>query len=51
MDKIWANRLISGSKLFSEVPESRKESVKAELQNRVRLGEITEERYQEIISH
>lgn len=49
MDKIWANRLIAGTKTWNEVPEKRKESVKAELESRVSSGEITEERFHEII--
>ena len=37
MAKIWANRIIAGTKTFAEVPASRKETVKAELISR--LGE------------
>lgn len=48
MDKIWANRLIAGTKTWDEVPDSRKNSVKAELQNRVDNGEISAEQYTEI---
>lgn len=49
MDKIWANRLIAGTKVWTEVPASRKETVKAELERRVQAGEITAERYEEIV--
>lgn len=49
MNKIWANRLIAGDKTWEEVPDTRKAGVKAELWNRVLTGEITEERYHEII--
>jgi len=48
MNKIWANRLIAGDKTWDEVPESRKNGVKAELKSRVASGEITAERYEEI---
>ena len=41
MDKIWANRLIAGTKVWSQVPETRKDAVRAELQRRVDNGEIT----------
>lgn len=41
MDKIWANRLIAGTKFWSQVPETRKDAVRAELQRRVDSGEIT----------
>lgn len=49
MNKIWANRLIAGDKTWDEVPESRKPGVKAELKLRVLAGEITPERYEEIV--
>ena len=46
--KIWANRIIAGTKKYSECPEIYKDTefrtlVKEELQNRVASGEITEE--------
>lgn len=50
MDKIWANRLIAGTKKWSEVPERRKAGVLAELNNRVASGEITQEQLDFIIS-
>ena len=49
MDKIWANRLIAGSKTWAEVPEKRKEGVRQELEARVASGEITQEKMNEII--
>ena len=49
MDKIWASRLIAGTKTWDEVPEKRKESVREELESRVASGEITEERFNEIV--
>lgn len=48
MDKIWANRLIAGTKTWVEMPASRCARVKRELAKRVTDGEITEERYKEI---
>lgn len=48
MNEIWANRLIAGTKVWSQVPASRKNGVKAVLLERVESGEITEERYTEI---
>lgn len=49
MDKIWANRLIAGTKIWSQVPETRKDAVRAELQRRVDNGEITAEKMASII--
>ena len=48
MDKIWANRLIAGTKTWAEMPASRRTGVKRELARRVTEGEITAERYKEI---
>lgn len=48
MDKIWANRLIAGTKTWAEMPASRRIGVKAELAKRVAEGEITPEQYKEI---
>lgn len=48
MDKIWANRLIAGTKTWAEMPASRRAGVKAELARRVTDGEISEEQYKEI---
>lgn len=48
MDKIWANRLIAGTKVWAEMPARRHTGVKAELAKRVADGEITAERYKEI---
>ena len=50
MAKIWANRLIDGDKwTWEDVPASRKNAVRAELKARVIDGEITAERYAEIV--
>lgn len=49
MDKIWANRLVGGTKSWAEVPASRKAGVKAELAKRVESEAITAEQYEEII--
>ena len=48
MNKIWANRLIGGTKNWDEVPSSRKAGVKEELLQRVADGTITAEQYGEI---
>lgn len=48
MDKIWANRLIAGTKTWAEMPVSRRAGVKAELAKRVVDGEINPEQYKEI---
>lgn len=48
MDKIWANRLIAGTKTWAEMPASRRAGVKKVLAERVADGEITADRYAEI---
>ena len=48
MNEIWANRLIAGTKVWAQVPASRKNGVKSVLLERVESGEITAERYTEI---
>lgn len=48
MDKIWANRLVAGTRKWAEMPASRRAGVKRELAKRVAEGEITAERYKEI---
>lgn len=48
MDKIWANRLIAGTKVWAEMPASRRAGVKLELARRVAEGEIAPEQYKEI---
>lgn len=48
MAKIWANRLIAGTKTWDEVPAERKVEVLAELKNRVESGKITADKYAEI---
>ena len=48
MDKIWANRLIAGTKTWDKMPASRRPGVKRELAKRVADGEIAAERYKEI---
>lgn len=48
MNEIWANRLIAGTKMWDEVPQSRKESVKIVLAERVESGAINPERFEEI---
>ena len=48
MDKIWANRLVAGTKTWEEMPASRRPGVKRELAKRVAKGEITAEQYRDI---
>lgn len=48
MDKIWANRLIAGTKTWAEMPARRHAGVKAELAKRVMESKITPEQYREI---
>ena len=48
MNKIWANRLIAGTKTWDQVPASRKDAVQEELRARVEDGEITAEKFEEI---
>lgn len=48
MDKIWANRLVAGTKEWAEMPAHRRPGVKRELAKRVVDGEITPEQYKEI---
>ena len=49
MEKIWADCLIAGTKKWSEVKESRREAVKAELLKRVEAGELSHEDYLKIV--
>lgn len=49
MAKIWANRLIAGDKTWNQVPEERKEAVKAELKKRFKAGKISREKLEEIL--
>lgn len=48
MTKIWANRLIAGDKTWAEVPDFRRNGIKAELAARVKADQITAEKYTEI---
>lgn len=48
MNEIWANRLVAGTKMWKDVPDSRKSAVKRELLSRVENGIITETDYQQI---
>ena len=48
MNRIWANRLIAGTKTWDDVPASRKAGVKATLAEDVADGKITAELYTEI---
>lgn len=48
MAKIWANRLIAGTKVWGEVPPERRAAVLAELRSRVHIEEITAEQFTQI---
>ena len=48
MDKIWANRLVAGTKTWAEMPISRRVAVKKVLAKRVAEGEIAAEDYKRI---
>ena len=48
MDKIWANRLIAGTKTWAEMPISRRVAVKKVLAERAESGEITADDYKDI---
>lgn len=48
MDKIWANRLIAGTKTWAEMPASRRVAVKKVLVERVAEGDITAADYERI---
>lgn len=49
MNKIWADRLVAGTKTWKQVPASRKAAVKEILLEWVNDGLLTEEHYQEIV--
>ncbi len=48
MNEIWANRLIAGTKTWTEMPVSRRGAVKAVLAGRVADKVITAEQYEAI---
>lgn len=48
MNEIWVNRLIAGTRLFSEVPVSRKVAVKTILIDKVIHQVISKEQYENI---
>lgn len=48
MNEIWANRLVAGTKVWEEVPRSRKKGVREVLAGRVESGAITPEQYERI---
>jgi hypothetical protein len=49
MNKIWADRLVAGTKKWKDVPKSRKEAVKEILLEMVAEGTLSEEYYQQIV--
>lgn len=48
MNEIWANRLAAGTKVWVNVPDSRKGAVKKVLAGRVAGGILTADQYKEI---
>lgn len=48
MNIIWANRLIAGTQVWSEVPDHRKDAILSILKERVASGKITAEKYESI---
>ena len=49
MNKIWANRLIAGTKTWADVIKAgREDGVLEELRSRVASGEITAEKFEAI---
>ncbi|MCM1059102.1 MAG: XkdX family protein [Eubacterium sp.] len=48
MSKIWVNQLIAGTKVWSEMPASRRKEAKGILLNKFLEGEITAEQYETI---
>ena len=48
MERIWANRLEAGDQVWSSVPLFRKDKVRQIMQEDVRKGIISAERYREI---
>lgn len=48
MNEIWANRLIAGTKIWAEMPASRRKAVKDILAVRVGNNAITPEQYETI---
>lgn len=50
MARIYANLIQYGRKNYSEVPSYMKDKVNAELQRRVRDNELSQEKYDELIT-
>ena len=50
LEKIWADRIISGTQLYSAVPAVLKEGVTALLEEKQLAGEINTQTYDSIIS-
>lgn len=49
MSTVWANRLVAGDKTWDKVPASRKDDVKAILEEWVESGRISNEKYKNIV--
>lgn len=50
MAKIWRNRIIAGTQVFSKCPQRYKDDVLYLLQQDVDDGVITQEKFEELIS-
>ncbi len=48
MNEIWVNRLVAGTQSWEKVPATRREAVKAILEQRVKDRQISAEHYAEI---
>ena len=48
MNEIWANRLVAETKTWKEVPDNRKDAVKAILQDRVANRDLSAQLYEKI---
>jgi hypothetical protein len=49
MNKIWADRLVAGTRTWAEVPSNRKSAVKSILLQWVEDGVISDEYYHQIV--
>ena len=49
MAKIWADRILAGTRDFEKVPASLKSAVKEILQTKLDGGEITEDEYKKAL--
>lgn len=50
MEKIWANRILAGTKKLSEAPASRQAGIIEELKQRLADGVITQAQYDSAVN-